>query len=367
MLHPGLAFGMLQEGSPAANPKIQSDQHISRETTQDYNRRLNELDRELAGNGAQSAAEDDRIGPDDLLTISVFDAPELGHSVRVSAGGEIYLPLVGTVRAAGLAPHELEMVLEELLRRTYMKDPHVSVLVQEMLSHPVSVFGAVRKPGVYQIRGARSLIEILSLAEGLADDAGDAVVILHRPASLATAVLTDAKDPSISGPGEMQPGSGPQAESPVDPSGAEGRSEEVNLKRLFESGDAASNVMVYPGDVVKVARAGIVYVVGEVRRPGGFQLKSNENVSVLQAIALAEGLTHTSAKSHARIIRTDANTGTRTEIPLDLGKILAGKIADPQLQARDIVFVPNSASRNALYRGLETGLAIGTGYAIYRP
>jgi polysaccharide export outer membrane protein len=141
---------------------------------------------------------------------------------------------------------------------------------------------------------------------------------------------------------------------------------EINLKDLLESGDPSFNVPVFPGDIVKVNRAGIVYVVGEVQKPGGFVLKSNENISVLQALALAEGLTRTSAKSHARIIRTEESSGQRTEIPIDLGKILAGKSEDPMLQPKDIVFVPNSAARSALYRSAEAAISIVTGVVIWR-
>jgi polysaccharide export outer membrane protein len=115
-----------------------------------------------------------------------------------------------------------------------------------------------------------------------------------------------------------------------------------------------------------VARAGVVYVVGEVRKPGGFVLKSNENISVLQALALAEGLTRTAAKSQSRIIRSDEQSGVRSEIPLNLGKILEGKAADPLLRPNDILFVPNSAGRLALYRGMEAALSITTGLIIWR-
>ena len=124
--------------------------------------------------------------------------------------------------------------------------------------------------------------------------------------------------------------------------------------------------LVNPGDVVKVPRSGIVYVVGEVKKPGGYELKSNENISVLQALALAEGLTLTSSSSLSRIIRTNGRTGVRQEIPIDLNKILAGKRPDPMLEPRDIVFVPNSAARGAIYRGMEAAISIGTGVAIYR-
>jgi polysaccharide export outer membrane protein len=140
----------------------------------------------------------------------------------------------------------------------------------------------------------------------------------------------------------------------------------INLKDLLNSPDSRTNVLIYPGDVIKVTPAGVVYVVGEVKKPGGFVLKTNENISVLQALALAEGPTRTSARSRVRIIRNDGTTGARIEIPIDLGKILAGKLPDPILLPKDIVFVPNSAGRSVLYRSAEAAIGLGTGMAIYR-
>jgi polysaccharide export outer membrane protein len=145
-----------------------------------------------------------------------------------------------------------------------------------------------------------------------------------------------------------------------------GESIEVALKALLETGDPQHNITVYPGDSVKVTRAGIVYVIGEVNKPGGFLLSTNENISVLQALALGEGLTRTAAKGRARIIRTDDRTGTRSEIPLDVGKVLAGKVPDPVLQPRDIVFVPNSGVKSAFYGGVEALVRTVSGVIIYR-
>ena len=120
---------------------------------------------------------------------------------------------------------------------------------------------------------------------------------------------------------------------------------EVNLKDLLESGDARYDVPVYPGDIVKVKQAGIVYVVGEVHKPGGFTLKNNEKITVLQAVALGEGLTGTAAKRNSLIIRT-AEGGQREEIPVDLGKVLKGQAPDLSLQSKDILFVPNSTTKS---------------------
>jgi polysaccharide export outer membrane protein len=327
------------------------------QTTQGYNRRLQELMR-FSGTQENSSASDYRIGPEDLLQISFFEAPELDRTVRVSANGQISLPLVAPLQAAGLTSRELEVVVQELLRRSYMKDPHVAVFVKEMQSHPISVFGAVKKPGVFQIRGPKRLIEVLSMAEGLSEDAGDTVVVMRQAHS--------ANDPTVKGgAATAQAPNGADARTATTGStGAETLN--LNLKSLLNSGDAASNALIYPGDVVKVTPAGVVYVVGEVKKPGGFMLKTNENISVLQALSLAEGLTRTSARSRVRIIHTDTIAGTRTETPINLNKILAGKMADPILQPKDILFIPNSTGRSVLYRGAEAALGVGTGLAIYR-
>jgi polysaccharide biosynthesis/export protein len=361
----GLAWPLAGQESKAP-PQVPSPSFSpSRgETTQDYNLRLQQLLREAVAPSGNLFATDYRIGPEDLLEISVFEAPDLNRTVRVATDGEISLPLLGSVQAAGLTSRELEVVLEELLRRTYMKDPHVSVFVKEMQSHSVSVFGAVDKPGVFQIRGAKTLIEVLSMAQGLAGDAGDTVIVMRQGSLPPLAASADAK---LATPTDRQaePAKKRAAQSAAE-EGSETKSIKINLKDLLDSGDRRYNVLIYPGDVVKVTRAGIVYVVGEVRKPGGFLLKTNENISVLQALALAEGLTRTSAAKHARIIRTDEASGERTEIPINLDRILAGKAPDPPLHPKDIVFVPNSTGRAAFYRGIESAISIGSGIIIYR-
>jgi len=352
--------------SSSSNTSGQKRAAQSGEPSPDYNDRLQQLDHELRNEESFPKAQDYRIGPEDLLEISVFESPEFSSVARVAASGQISLPMLGTVHAAGLTPHGLEAVLIELLRRTYMKDPHVNVFVKEMQSHPVSVFGAVRKPGVLQIRGAKTLVEVLSLAEGLADDAGDTVLLTHHsePASLIAADSTKQPAKQEATPEDELKDASSAADSPSRESRTD--TEEINLKRLLEYSDPRLNVTVYPGDSVTVPHAGIVYVVGEVRKPGGFQLKGNEKATVLQALALAEGLTRTAAKGRARIMRTDQKTGAHTEIRVDLEKILSGKQIDPPLQSRDILFVPNSAGRGAFSRGLEAAVAVGSGLAIYR-
>jgi polysaccharide export outer membrane protein len=303
-----------------------------------------------------------RIGPDDLLEITVFEAPDLNRTLRVSANGEISFQLLGAVKAGGLTPRQLELTLQESLRRTYMKDPHVGVFVRELQSHPVSVVGAVKRPGVFQIRGTKTVLELLSMAEGLADDAGDSVLVM-RGTSVSRSNGKEKRGTIFP---DANAGAGSTAPSRISAEEVPGEIVEINLKNLMDSVNPAFNLPVHPGDIVKVPRAGVVYVVGEVKKPGGFVLRNNENITVLQALALAEGLTRTSLKSQARIIHTDKGTSKRIEMPIDLGKVLASKSYDTLLQPNDILFVPDSSAKSAFYRGAEAVLSTATGVAIYR-
>ena len=353
------------ESSSSFSPSFRGD------TTQDYNNRLAQLARETKAPGLNSSPGDYQIGPEDLLEISVLEAPDLNRTVRVSDDGAISLALLGPVQAAGLSARQLQAVLEDRLRQTYMKDPQVSVFVQEMRSHPVSVFGAVEKPGVYQIRCAKTLVEVLSMAQGLANDAGDTVIVIRHasdPSDFSvTALLNSRSRAGTDSPLEAAvPMPSTVSRTAEDTPGIEGIT--INLKDLLDSSDPRSNVLVYPGDMVKVARAGIVYVVGQVHKPGGFLLKTNENISVLQAIALAEGLTANAKGKEARIFLGGTN-GSPKEVPINLDKILAGKAPSPLLKPDDVLFVPNSGGKEALHV-LEQSTAgiVGAlgGAAIYR-
>jgi polysaccharide export outer membrane protein len=370
----GLSLPLAAQQGEASKPvPSATDQPSFRgETTQDYNQRIAELARETKAPDVRSPHGDYQIGPEDLLEISVLEAPDLNRTVRVSDDGAISLALLGSIQVAGLSTRELQADLEDRLRHTYMKNPQVGVFVQETRSHPVSVFGAVEKPGVYQIRYAKTLVEVLSMAQGLANDAGDTVIVMRHPGDTADPALASLFSTNstlaIDRPSQI-------AMSAPDPSGlATGESSgtesiAINLKDLLDSSNPSSNVLVYPGDLVKVARAGIVYVVGQVHKPGGFLLKTNENISVLQAIALAEGVTPNSKGKDARIFLAGGSTESPKEIAINLDKILAGKVAAPSLKPNDVLFVPSSAGKEALHV-LEQSTAgiVGAlgGAAIYR-
>lgn len=261
---------------------------------------------------------DYKLGPDDLMALTVLEAPELGGSLRVSNNGQVNVPLVGVVNVQGLSVRETESLLQEKFKK-FIKNPHVTISVTEMKSHGVSVVGAVRRPGVIQVASPRPLLEIISLAEGLAPDAGE-VVIVSR-----------GGDPS-------QVSADPKAAAAI-------QSTEIRVRDLVESGNGKANVMVYPGDFVKVPAAGMIYVVGEVNQPGSFVLPNNGKLTVLQALALGQGLTRVAAKDRGMIVRTDPN-GNRKEIPVDLKKIMEGKSPEIALEARDVLFVPNSRAKS---------------------
>jgi polysaccharide export outer membrane protein len=293
----------------------------------------------------QRLSTDYVIGPEDVLDIDVFNVQELSNkTVRVANDGTISLALLGHVQAAGFTTQQLRKELERRWGQSYLENPQVTVFVKEFHAQPVSVIGAVDKPGMYELKGPRTLIEILSMAGGLAKlgtAPGRTIVVTRR-----------------SGFGEeLQPVEG------MNLVGAD--KVEINLRRLLYSREPGLNIEIRPFDTVSVSRADIVYVVGDVKKAGGFVLADRENVTVLQALALAEGLNGTAAKRRARIIRRGAN-GSRTEIPVDLTKILNGKSQDVELAANDVLFVPVSGGKAAARRGVEAMLGTISGILIYR-
>lgn len=360
-----LAALIVQAPGPARAQEVQRNGEVlpnkKLQTTADLNRRIKQLNSSLTNPDADSSPTEYRIGANDVLHLKVFGAPELNQTVRVSATGDISLPLGGSVKASSLTAQELQQALEDKLR-VYMNEPHVNVFVASVRSHPVSVLGEVKKPGVFQIRGQKTLLEMLAMAEGLADDAGDTVVVM-RGAALA----------GNSFQGHLVGASQTESTLKSGPLSTGGIAQDnhntifIDLKLLLDSGDSRYNVPIFPGDIIKVRKAGIVYVVGGVKRPGGFVMRSNEEMSLLQVIALAEGVDATASKGHTRIIHTDEITGHRSETAVNLGKVLAGKAPDILLRPADIVFVPRSNAKAALLKGTETSIATASGFIIFHP
>jgi len=284
------------------------------------------------------------LGPDDQISIRVAQAPELTDKpVRVDLNGYIELPWVGRVKAAGETVHSLSLVLVKRFS-AIVKDPEITVAVEESRSEPVSVMGAVTTPGVHQLEGRKTLIEVLSLAGGLREDSGNTVNITRR-----------AEYGVIGIPGET-----------VDPTGAY-RLGSVDLQQLMEGKTPWLNVTIRPNDVITIPRAHMVYVIGEVNKPGGYVLNERKQYSALEALALAGGLTVAAAPQNTRILRPVPGDESRKEIALNLRRILNGQSSDASLLPEDILFIPGSASKKAGLRALEAAIQIGTGVAIYRP
>ena len=269
-----------------------------------------------------------RINPGDVVDVLVYDVPELSHSYTVSPSGAVTMPLLpGPVQAAGLTTDQFAKALEDAFRQSgRLRRPEIAVsIAKPSITSSVAVEGAVKSPLIVPEVGQVRLVDVITQCGGLSDDAGTTAMITRG--TLALRELGARGEPA----------------NPV---------LGVDLKKMMDVGDPASRTLVWPGDRVAVERAQpeVYYVMGEVTRPGGYNLRSGrEELTVLRAIALAGDETSVAKKSKAMIIRKDPRGPQgRDEIKLDLKKILLGKTPDPKLQADDILFVPGSNPKKAL-------------------
>ncbi len=292
---------------------------------------------------AQHAVTASTLGIGDQVLIRAAHAPEISDKpYRVDESGLLHLPLAGEVRAAGRTTAELAAELNEKLGKLIVR-PDVSVDLMERRSRPVSILGSVKTPGVYQVEGRRRLVEVLAMAGGLGEDAGF-MVRLSRPLAQGALPLAGAKK---------------------DPSGQFSMCD-IRLDALMGTGDGAMNVWVLPEDALFVPRARLVYVMGAVRKPGGFVLREREKLSVSQALALAEGPTSTAWSGRARVLRSAAPGQARTEIAVNLPEILNGRAPDFLLSEEDILVVPNNNWKTVAFRSVEASVQLGTSVAIWR-
>jgi polysaccharide export outer membrane protein len=282
-----------------------------------------------------------RLGPDDQIVIQVPNAIEIsGKAQRVDPSGDIRLPMIGRIHAGGMTVEELETELTSRLKE-YLHEPDVSVAVTEFKSQPVAVIGAVLSSGLRQLEGRKTLIELLSLAGGVTVDAGPIVRIARR----------------------RDQGAIPVAGASQDKTGGFSIAD-IDLRALLEGRNPDLNVVIRPHDVVSIPRAEMVFVVGEVGRPGPVPLSGGGSVSVLEAVSSSGGVLRTAATSNVRILRQRAGEPTRTEVSIDLKKVMRGQAADVQLMAGDILVIPDSKGKRAGARALEaaiqTGVIVGT-------
>ena len=285
------------------------------------------------------------LDADDGISVNVVDVSELDAKalgiIRIDHQGNIRLPLAGRIHAAGLTVEKLEKALSIQLSGI-INEPEVSVSVVEYRSHPVSVLGAVRNPGVYQVSGRKTLFEVLSLAGGLNPDAGNSVKITR----LVSAGPLPLPNVTMDESGQFSIG-------------------QLNVRKVMEAKSPEENIAVLANDVITVPKTELVYVVGAVRRPGGFPLSEKEQISVLQAVSLSEGLDRVAAAKNARILRQSSPGAERTELRVNVQQILDGRAQDVSLEANDILFIPTNVAKSVSIRALEAAVQAGTGLAIY--
>ncbi len=290
---------------------------------------------------------DYKIGPEDLLEISVFEEEKLNKTVRVSSQGNISLPLLGVLRVKGLTANELEKEIRDLLAEKYLQDPHVGVFIKEYRSVRISVMGAVEKPGVFEVSGQKTVLDMLAMAGGLASGGGreeaGTLLFLIRPPRLEEEASKEKKEPE-----EQMP-----------------RTFIIDLEELLVKGDLSLNLAVMHGDVLNVPVSGKIFVGGEVKKPGGFPLKG-KRVTVSQAITMAEGLNPEASGSEARIFRYSGKGAEKEILTVDVYAIQKGEADDPFLKENDIIIVPKHGMK-AFLLGLRDTIKglVGFGVSMY--
>jgi polysaccharide export outer membrane protein len=265
-----------------------------------------------------------RISSGDLLELGVFDTPELSGKLRVNEAGEIAIPIAGAVRVSGMTAEEAAVAVEEKLRGAeVLKYPHVSIFISEYATQGVTVTGEVKNPGIYPLLGNHNLLDLISAAGGVSQTAGKGVTVTHK---------SDPEHPEV-------------------------------IQIDTRPGSIAATVDVRPGDTITVSRGGVVYVVGDVGKPGGFLIETNDRLTVLQTLALAQGMNKTATSNGAKLIRKGVNG--REEFAVPLKQILTNKAPDVQVEDGDILFVPSSRSKTIAYRGMEAAVSATSGLLIY--
>jgi polysaccharide biosynthesis/export protein len=283
------------------------------------------------------------LGPDDQILIRALEGLDLGDKpVLIGTNGNITLPLIGRIQAAGLTVEQLEAELASRLK-AYVKDPQISVTVTDFRSEPVSVFGAVATPGVIQLRGHKTLYEVLSLAGGPRENAGASISIVRL-----------AENGPIPLPGASQDSTGRYS------------SAELDLKEILDGKNPAVNIEIKPHDVISVSQASnrTVYVVGDVQHSGAFNLGGQRSISVLSALSMAGGLGHTAKPERALIFRPSADGQKHQEIAVNIKEVLKGKAEDLALRPDDILVVPTS-SRKVFGTVVQGTLSGAVSAAIY--
>lgn len=276
------------------------------------------------------------VGPDDLLALSVYDSPELTRTVRVDADGNIRLPMLkDPIQVRGMVPSQLEATIaRSLTRGKVLVDPIVTVTIVEYQSRPVNVVGAVKNPLVFQATRPIPLLDALARAGGMREDAGSDIVVSKEVMRAGT--LTRV-------------------------------TQNIPVRQLIDNADPSLNVMLHGGEEVLVPEAQKIYVVGNVKKPGAYPIRNDEETTILQLLALSEGLSPFPAKIAYVYRRTPA--GAKTEVPVELAKIMKRKAPDVPLQANDVLYIPDAKGQRLTAETLDRLAGIGgataANYAIW--
>src|ERR1700674_1087062 len=308
LVHPGLS------AQTASGPLTPDPVTATSKTT-------NGLVQEAAATGK---LQDLHIGIGDLLQVTMFGTLDFNADFRVSSSGYLSPPPLGLVHVSGMSTSETEKSIErQLVEGGFYREPRVSVFEKEYVTQGVSILGEGKNPAVYRLLADRHLLDLLSQAGGLTPNASKTVSITHAGQNTPS-VVTLSPDPELA---------------------------------------ATSNPAILTGDTIVVAAAGVVYVIGNVNKPGGYPMTDNQ-ITVLQALALAGGNSPMAALDRAQIVRQVK--GARESVPISVKKILDGRNKDVRLQAEDILFIPGSAGKNAATRSMEAILQAAVGVAVYR-
>ncbi len=407
----GAAYGCLLAGAVLAFALQAPSAHAQSpvETQQQANERI----RALSANTVMVPREY-VIGKGDLIGVEVYDVPELTRELRVSQTGTVGLRLVPVrLYLVGLTETQAQQKISEILAANgLVTHPQVMVSVKEKRSKPITIVGAVARPMVYQADRPLTLVQVLAEAGGISSDAGDTVIVTraesknensNEPPEIGTEDAVPATNPAPASSSAPSPAT---RSTPGADDGATGNSSgtqstfpgpeiaartipqnalvtppqiansdvappvantiTVNLAELLERGDTQNNIQLQGGDIITVPHAGIVYALGAVQRPGGFVANNDRaQLSTLKLLALAGGMNRIAKKNRAVIIRKDS-LGKQQAIPIDLGKIIERKSEDVRLMPSDILYVPDNATKAALLRAGEFGIAVGTALTIYR-
>jgi polysaccharide export outer membrane protein len=265
----------------------------------------------------------------DLIQVDVFDSPELSTSLRVNSRGEVELPLGGAVKVQGLTASEAGAAIADRLKQAgILLDPHVTVLIVEYQSQGVTVTGEVRTPGVYPLLGNRTVMDMIAMAGGLNENAGKVASVFHR-----------------NNPNDV-------------------RQVKLNVSVQTPASISESNLDLLPGDTISVSRSGVIYVIGDVGRPGGFLVEHNDRLTVLQALALAQGANQTASLHGTQLMRKTENG--RLQYGFDLKKVLKGQSPDVLLADGDILYIPVSYRKVYTLRAIEAMISVGSSVTIYK-